>query len=259
MGRRIAGVAFAFGASLLVACSSSNGTSTPHEGGVDAFVGSRDASIRDARVGTEADAEAPVDAQADASHPVIDAGLGGDGADLVTYGGTRTISTSWGCAVAWLPTNVVTPIAVNGIDYPLTVIGAFCPPTGNLLDPLMGGTSLNLTTSVGIWALRFETPNETGDVQMSFLVYGGDTSAQAGARFSLARWPGEYHDDGRPNSADYCDFGGSNTALVSVVDGTHAGDAPCKLPKNTFYYFNAVVVALDPRGNSSVFGWADGF
>jgi hypothetical protein len=34
---------------------------------------------------------------------------------------------------------------------------------------------------------------------------------------------------------------------------------PAKLPKNTMYYFNAVVVALDPRGNSSMFGWVDGF
>lgn len=179
-----------------------------------------------------------------------------DPGDRVTYGtNTRTISTSWGCGIAWSPTNVSTPITVLGVDYPLTVLAAFCPPDGNLLDPIMGSSGMKVTTNVGIWSLRFQTPNKTGDAQMSFLVYGGDTAAQAGARFSIARWPGEYHEDARKNSCDYCDFGGSNQFTFKVVDTIDPTKPGCQLQKNATYYFSALVPAIDPRGNSSLFGW----
>lgn len=193
----------------------------------------------------------------DASAP--DEGLDGatcDPADRVAYSGsTRKITTSWGCGIAWAPTNVPAPITVLGVDYPLTVLADFCPPDANLLDPLAGSSGMKVTTNVGVWSLRFQTPNKTGDAQMSFLVYAGDTSAQAGARYSIARWPGEYHEDGRKNSCDYCDFGGSNNFIFKVVDAIDPTKAECQLQKGATYYFNALVPAVDPRGNSSLFGW----
>jgi hypothetical protein len=181
-----------------------------------------------------------------------------DAADLVAYGGQHTLQTTWGCAVAWTPTNVPGSVTVGGVDYALTVIGGICVDP-NPLVPMKASSGFHVTTNIGAWAVRFETPGVPGEAQLLFYAYGGDTSAQTGARFSIARWPGEYHDDGRGPSLDYCDFGNSDEVVMRVVDQLDPSSRVCQLRKNTFYYFNATVPAIDPRGNSSVFGWASGF
>jgi hypothetical protein len=155
------------------------------------------------------------------------------------------------------------PISIQSSDggvtkYPLTVIGEFCPPDPMVLDPLKGSTSLNFTSNIGVWSLRFQTPSTAGQFQMYFDVYGGDASGQADARFSMARHPGEFH-DGEANSCDYCDFGEQNNVVVNVVAQVDAKPKTCQLQENTVYYFNIVVPAIDPRGNSSVLGWTSGF
>lgn len=230
-------------------------------------------SIANAHCESDTTTSAPIspveDGGSDSSHPVdgavvLDASAPDVGPDSATCdpservnynGNTRKISTSWGCGIAWSPTNVATPITVLGVSYPLTVLAEFCPPDGNLLDPLVSSSGMKITTNVGIWSLRFQTPNKTGDVQMSFLVYAGDTSAQAGGRYTIARWPGEYHEDARKNSCDYCDFVDSNNFTFKVVDTLDPTKSGCQLQKNATYYFNALVPAIDPRGNSSLFGW----
>ncbi|HEX4512343.1 MAG TPA: hypothetical protein VH054_02370 [Polyangiaceae bacterium] len=224
------------------------------------------ASPVDASPGNDATSDANGDASGDSSNDTNgDASAACDPADQVTYSGNKkTIMTSWGCAVAWDPTNVKSPISLSSSDggvtkYPLTVIGEFCPPDPMVLDPLRGGTSLNFTSSVGIWSLRFRTPSKTGQFQMYFDVYGGDASAQEGARFSMARYPGEFH-DGQANSCSYCDFGGQNAVVSNVVAQIDTSKPKtCQLEEDTVYYFNVVVPALDPRGNSSVLGWSSGF
>ena len=244
---KILGAAAAFG---LVACSPDPSPAEPPSGD--------GGTIDDALPGTTPPVgDAPATEDGDASDTLLDA-LVDDGSDRVTYGGKRTVKTAWGCAVVWTPTSVASPITVGGVAYPLNVVAEFCPPDSGMLDPLKASTSLNLTTNVGIWSLRFRTPKTTGAFQMTFLAYGGDTSATAG-RTSIARLPGEYHDDGRKNSFAYCELPSSNSVYLRVTDALDSTSTVCQLQKDTVYYFNALVPTIDPRGNSSLFGWTSGF
>jgi hypothetical protein len=121
-------------------------------------------------------------------------------------------------------------------------------------------TGYHAQTSVGIWSLRFVMADHPGYGTFDIIAYGGENSSQPGARASISRWPGEFHDDGRPNTAEYCDFGAYTTSMgFDGVTSVDPAQTKCQLLTSTVYYVNVTVPYIDARGNESVFGWFTSF
>lgn len=156
-----------------------------------------------------------------------------------------------------LPPGIPAVINYKGINYDLRVIGSAynggCQSTVlTELDPLNLNQRMDIRfwSVAGIYALRFRTPaNVVAWYQFQFLLDAGIAQGQAGARYSISRTPGEFHDDGRLPSTNYCDFGNNNNAYSYITARPKPGNpTACYLAPNTYYYYNVLV--LDIPGQS---------
>lgn len=179
--------------------------------------------------------------------------------DLVEYNpaGTQTTTQetstfAWGCIQTMQPTNITNPIVYEGLTLPITVVSGGCGanPNYNRLDPIQAGADLRFFTVRGIYALRFKTPTTPGQLQITFLAYGG--GYWGGDRHSVSRLPGEFK-DGVANSS-YCDVTFDHVFTWGPPDPKR----PCQLEMDKYYYFNAMMKGPDPDTTdlgTSLFSW----